>query len=690
MGLNQRYFVGWADREIVVPAAALKVGANELVIRNTTDAFAADTWPFVMVDRVTWRFAAETTMTVSPPPVPVFYYGLTEGVETQIWPVVAYGKRLTLLQGVPLEYNFFATFPRDLPLGTKGSLAKEPTRPEREILLHVWTDVPISMTHLDGTPVTGEAANGGWEYRAPLARIVGYETPHPAQGVRVYLQGVEAQRDGQLRAWYSVDGVAYASRDLPLDTVALAPVGGREELDFGISLWGGTVPTEPAALAAYVAFLRGVGVNQVFTGDTPAANAALKAAGMTVYPRFGWFGHSYTVKEETAQWAAIGADGSPAKKDYCPLAILDQAAHPELGRYFELTRKMAALDNIDGICVDFECAPVWCWCDRCLALFREETGTADATRANTAKDGVYGDAYKDFGRRRNRDLLARVKTEMQAVNPALRYVALASANDIPDYWYDPRGARHSMRELTTFADEIFASHYCYEVPGGFKSLRPVLQTVQRDALLSGRRVDASVIAPVAQTVSEYPRYRDASMRPEMTRLLTLLTALNGGRSISFFRGDCFDGSQYVALRQATAELVALRPYIESQYDATTELTVTSGSAADLRFETGLAQNLLSRFVWRPQVQYYFDHVQLLRASDGRDRVVGLFNFADSPQVLQLRFAGLHDERYRLSEAIGGATRGEATRRELEGGDYTVTVPARDCLFLRLETVETAR
>jgi hypothetical protein len=103
----------------------------------------------------------------------------------------------------------------------------------------------------------------------------------------------------------------------------------------------------------------------------------------------------------------------------------------------------------------------------------------------------------------------------------------------------------------------------------------------------------------------------------------------------------------------------------------------------------MAQNLMSRFVWRPQTQYYYDHVQLLRASDGRDRLVALFNFADSPQDLRLRFTGLQDMAYTVSDAISGAARGEASRRELEGGAHTVTVPPHGCVLLRVMAVEAA-
>ncbi len=670
MGLNQRYYVGWEQREIAVPAGVLQAGENRLTITNLTDAFAAATWPFVLIDTVEWEFAEALSATVSPPPAPLFYYGLSEGVETQLWPVVATDNRITLLAGIPLEYNFFATLPREKGAG--------------EILLHVWTKSPVSLFDLAGNQLASREVEGGSLHVVPIARLIHYETPHSAQGVRLFMQADAGFEDGQLRAWYTADGVAFRTSDYPLRGITLEPVAGREALDFHLSLWGGNVPEGDAARRSYIDMLRGAGFDHVFTGDDGAVNRELKESGFDVVPRFGWFGHGFSVTDATRQWAAVNQHGELLERDFCPLAILEQADHPELGKYFARTRDFAALEGIDGLCVDYECAPVWCWCDNCLSLFHAESGEA-VSRSDVAPDGRLAGAYREFGRRRNRDLLTRVKEEMLGVNPELKYLALASAADLPAYWYDPRGARHSIRELATFADAIYASHYCYEVPGGMKSVLPTLATVQRFAVQSGRAVDACLITPVAQTVNEFPRYRQASLRPDMTRLITLLTALGGGKGISFFRGDCFDGAQFAAIRQAVTELIQLQPYLASGLDRSLELSVEPAGEVKLHVATELAQNLLSRFVWRPQVQYYHDHVQLLRSDDGRDRLVALFNYSASPMALRLRFTGLLDEAYGWENALTGETLGETTRHALEGAGVEFEVPSRSCRLLRLKT-----
>ena len=133
--------------------------------------------------------------------------------------------------------------------------------------------------------------------------------------------------------------------------------------------------------------------------------------------------------------------------------------------------KTAEQENIDGICVDYETAPVWCFCDRCLKRFGEESGRPVKDRAEVAPGGPRADEYRDFGRRMNRRLLEKVKAIMLEKNPKLQYACLASAADLPMYWYDGRvRARHAAEELVKFADAIYASHYCYEVPGGMAAV----------------------------------------------------------------------------------------------------------------------------------------------------------------------------------------------------------------------------
>lgn len=132
-------------------------------------------------------------------------------------------------------------------------------------------------------------------------------------------------------------------------------------------MWGGQTPNEPEALDRYISMIQGAGFNHMFTGNNPDLNLKLKQAGFDVYPRFGWFGNQFTIADKDQHMAAIGKDGKPLPKDFCPLQILAHPEHPELGRFFKQAADLSALPNIDGICVDFETAPVWCWCDTCLA-----------------------------------------------------------------------------------------------------------------------------------------------------------------------------------------------------------------------------------------------------------------------------------------------------------------------------------
>jgi Alpha galactosidase C-terminal beta sandwich domain len=681
--LNQRYFLGWEEREVTIPAELLKKGKNTLTLANTRSIYTAERWPYAIVDSVTFAFPDKVDFKADAPPSPPFYYGLAEGVETNAWPAVNNANRISLVKGASIEYNFFATMPQNLPLGKLGPLGKKPSLQKRKIVLHVATKADIKVMTWGGTMVEPEEKDGVKTFTQPIARFVKFETPHPSQGVRLFIIAKNAFENKALDAWYSVDGVAYRKRVYPLRSVDLKPIPGRDKLDFLLSQWGSRVPKDAKARANYVALLRAAGFNHQFTGDQRELNLELKKAGFKVYPRFGWFGRKYKVTEANAKYASVDFRGKSSTRDFCPLAILDHPEEKEMGKYFKHAARYAELPNVDGICVDYETAPVWCWCDRCMATFKKQAGLEKLTRAEIGPKGSRYADYADFGRRLNSRLLTRIKEVMVAKNPNLTYQSLASAADLPTYWYDGRlRGRHAVEELVKFADNIYASHYCYEMPGGLKSVMPVVETVQRFALASGRKVKASIITPVATTVSEHPRYRGVRLRPEMTRLMILLTGAAGGGGISLFRGDCMDGDQYLACHQAISELVKLRPYIKGiNRSSEAELTPEPGKRPD--FDTSVAQNLLSRFVWRPDFSYQYDVVHLLKNKMGKDRAILVFNYSDGPVTFNLKVRGLYDPAYAMTNLITGKAVGEFGRLELESGKPVVTVPARDCVILRL-------
>lgn len=682
-GLNQRYFLGWQERVVDIPAGALRKGENRLTLANTRGIFSSERWPYALVDEVVFALAEDVGMTIERKDYPPLYYGLSEGVEVNAWPAVNHGNRICLVRDAAIEMNFFATMPRNKPLGTLGALVKKPTLPKRAILLHLLTDADIRVVGVDGATVMGTQTAEGREFTRPLGRLIHYETPHPVQGARVFLVANSPFEGKQLTAWYSVDGVAYRKRIYPVRAVELKPIHGREELDFLLSLWGSSVPAEPELRKRFIGLLKSAGFNHQFTHDDRDLNRTLKTAGFAVYPRYGWFGRQFKVSDANRTYAAIDFHGKASTRDFCPLAILEHPEDEEMGKYFKRAAHFSALPDIDGICVDYETAPVWCWCDRCLAEFRKETGLTIKGRGDVAPDGPESAAYADFGRRLNRRLLTKVKEVMLAQNPKLEYHCLASAADLPTYWYDGRvRGRHAVSELAQFADAIYASHYCYETPGGLKSVIPVVETVRRFAVESGRRVKANLITPVATTVSEYPRYRGSRLRPEMTRLMILLAGASGGAGLSLFRADCMDGEQYLACRRAISELVALRRYCDG-VNRSFEVELTPVSDVRPVFETEMAQNLLSRLVWRPDVSYQYDAIQLLKDKMGHDRAILLFNYSDAPVPFRLKVRGLYDASYTLEHMNTGRLLGRYGRIELESGKPTVTVPARDCLILRL-------
>ena len=690
-GLNMRYFLGWHDVAVTLPKAQLKQGKNVLSITNTTSAFESERWTYAIIDYAHLEFSEPTKLTIDAPEMPIFYYGLLEGVETNIWPQVNIDNRICLTTNGVVEMNFFATMPHELPLGTKGSLKDNAKLDERNIQLHIETDGDITLMDLDCKPIEGERSGSGVRYTQPISRLVKFETPHPSQGVTLFALGNSNFEGKTLKAWYSVDGVDYAPTTMPLRSVTIEPVEGRDELDFTLGIWGGRVPADDNARQNYIDLVKNAGFRQLFTGNAEELNKTLAANGFEVFPRFGWFGHQFKVTDETIEHVAIKADGTPEMRDFCPLAILANQDHPHIGRYFHTAREMAKQEGIDGLCVDYETAAVWCWCEKCIKLFNEETGRSVTDRAVLSGDGELADEYRDFGRRRNRDLLTRVKTIMQEVNPELEYHSLASASDIPSYWYDGRiGGRHAVRELVKFADNIYTSVYCYELPGGIKSISPIVQTVDGYALESGREVGTSVISPIATTVSELPRYRATRMRPDLTRLMALATAISGGKGLLIFRGDCFDGEYYLAFRQAMEELVAIKPYLDQNINRNFELDITPEANAERVHHTEVAQNLLSRLVWRPDVSYFYDGFQLLGDATGNDRLITILNYSSDDMTFNVRVRGLYDPMYELRNIKTGEVVGQFSRLDVESGKVKVTVPARDALLLQLVSLGSAK
>lgn len=668
---NFRYQVGWKEVALAVPAGVLRAGENTLTIENTTSLFAADTCPYVYIDYARLDFPAPVKATVAARPDAPYYYGLSEGGEVNVWPAVNLGNRICLLTNGDIEYNFFVTFPL-----TEANKKAQKT-------VHILTDADIEITDLKGVPIAGAAEDGKRHYTLPADRVVAGPTPHPNQGVRVFMRAKAPFEGKTLTAWCRIGEVDGLRRTYPLRGVTLEPLPKRVE-EFQLSIWGGGVPSEPERQDAYITMIANAGFNHMFTGATAELNRKLKAAGFSVYPRFGWFARGFKIPEEKKAFAAIGANDKPLSSDYCPLAILEHPDDPHLGRYFAEARNMARQEHIDGLCVDYETGAVWCWCDRCLELFRKETGIQVTDRAELSGNGRYADDYRDFGRRRNRDLLGKISEVMKEVNPKLRYTALASACDMPAYWWDGRAAgRHALQELTKKVDGIMASAYFYNLPGGMKSVRPLVGLTKQFALASGRDVEVGLISPLASTVSETPRFLQLAMSPELLRLHILLSAAAGARGLSLFRGDCFDGEYYLASRRAMGELALLEPYLMRGIDRSFEVNVRPAAEVKYALDLNMAENFISRVPWHPDIAYQYDAMQFTRDYRLQERVVLLFNYASVPLPVHLQILGLYDPAYAVSDALTGKALGTLTRMELEAGKPVFTIPPTDCLVLKL-------
>lgn len=676
---NARYFVGWAEKTVSIPAGILKVGDNVLEIANLSSIWESAHWRHVIIDKLRFEWPEDCTVTVKQPPPPIYYYGLNTGLELNLWPTVNLG-RICLVKNGDIEFNFYVTYPR----GLLAKAAKTKGRPKLTLTLETAADLDIIT--VGGAAFEKKKADGVNRYSLTSAvRSVKGSTPHPVQGIRVFMRARDAFENKSLTAWYAAGEIQGQKRTYPLRAVALPEAKG-EAPPFMLSIWGGGTPNDPERLSDFVDMISRAGFNHMFTGHSTQLNQMLKQKKFQVYPRFGWFGHKFKVPDARSDWAARKPDGSVNKRDFCPQIILEHADDKEVGKFFHRAKAMASQPNIDGLCVDFETGAVWCWCDRCLKLFTKETGIEVKDRAELAGTGKHAHDYREFGRRRNRQLLNRVRQIMKTANPKLKYYALASASDMPAYWWDGRArGRHSLRELVKFADQIGASGYFYELPGGLKSVLPILRTIKNFAVEEGRSVSPGMISPIATTVSETPRYRGVFMRPDYLRLEVLLVAAGGGDNLSIFRGDCFDGEYYLATRRAMDEVKLLQPYLKNGIDRSAEMKVTLEKMPKRRTDLSIAQNFMVRAEWRPDISYQYDVVQIQRDARAIDRALLLFNYSSQPLSLRLRFQGLFDPAFEISSLADGKAVGKHSRFEMESTGIVLDVPARDCRILRIES-----
>ena len=188
-GLSQRFFLGWQDITVQLDSEKLKKGRNVLTIANTISVLDSDQWNYAAIDFVTFNFDSVQKMTILRDDYPVFYYGLSEGAEINLWPAVNMGNRICLIKDGDIQYTFAVTFPEALASGKN-----------REIQLHVETTADISISSVEGNPLPVNMKGKTRYFTAPLPRTVGFATPHPAQGITTFIHTTKAFEDETLTA----------------------------------------------------------------------------------------------------------------------------------------------------------------------------------------------------------------------------------------------------------------------------------------------------------------------------------------------------------------------------------------------------------------------------------------------------------------------------------------------------------
>lgn len=150
-----------------------------------------------------------------------------------------------------------------------------------------------------------------------------------------------------------------------------------------------------------------------------------------------------------------------------------------------------------------------------------------------------------------------------------------------------------------------------------------------------------------------------------------------------FDADAVGVERVHAVRAAMEDLGRLQPFLDKRLDRSFEVDVQPVGEVKRTIDLTIAEHLMARMVWHPEISYQYDAVQYLKDDTGRERLILLFNYSNVPLTLRVKLMGLADPDYIVSNERTNEKLGEFPRLALERGQPSFTVPPVDCLFLRV-------
>jgi len=611
-------FNDWKTQTWPVPAGALVKGNNKLEIENLMDGHS---------DKLNWVaiHAAELKIEGAPvgwqlAPGEAFLGSefLKGKVEPVIYPAALKNDTVHLVAGRFLMQGFSHMAGESL-VGKKV----------RQII-----DLPQTVTAqvLSGQVESSKVVqrNGVAYQRLTLNDTINTSDDRRIRNGGYPTLGLKTETAGEMAPLYvrfEVDGEAhpekkFAVRSWRVDAAAALPK------QFFLGLWGAGKPREEIMAADFGRLLQENGFGLVF-GTTNADEARyFQQFGVKYYSRYG------AVKPAMQGPPSITFEGKPDPSTFDPFYMIehpDAVKHPTIQRGIEA----ALMPEIDGVCCDYELL-VDTWSERALKEFRvflpkykDMTDEAIRQTCRDPKTGQYAPSedWMNFRRMLNARVVGRIQREMDKVRPGMPYLSLASASDLPCYWWDgaERG-RFRVQDLAREVREVAVSTYHYDHPGGLPSIPAIVKTSLQRA--EGRPVGIHMIGIFSGTLIELYRYERLHLEAWQMRQDILLGATAGGRAFHFFRADQLDGEYLAVAGNAMHEVARLEPLLAGAEQADNQLKVSFVENPKYTIPVSGSTTIYDKLLWSGQLER--QHTQMLRVRPDGTLTVLLFNFMNVP------------------------------------------------------------
>jgi len=181
-------------------------------------------------------------------------------------------------------------------------------------------------------------------------------------------------------------------------------------------------------------------------------------------------------------------DGTGDTKHAGPIHLIYDASaikYPTYQRGIEAAKK----SWVGGVCCDYETLAD-SWSKRSIAEFKRyapeyANHSLDELKklATDAETGRYRpelfQRWMDYRRWLNARIVGRIGREMHKIAPQMPYLSLASASDMPCYWWNSAGrGRFRLRDLMNNVQQVAISAYHYANPGGLPSIPAIVETAR--------------------------------------------------------------------------------------------------------------------------------------------------------------------------------------------------------------------